>query len=82
MKLQCRRLVRAESTLRSQEWAKGRSVAKVAAYARAPTRPPRWQIILYASGSLSVALSYQAFATYIQFLYIDIFGVRAAGEYE
>lgn len=35
-------------------------------------------MILYASGSLSVALSYQAFATFIQFLYIDIFGLRAA----
>lgn len=41
-------------------------------------RLPRWQTILYASGSLSVALSYQAFATYIQFLYIDVFGLRAA----
>lgn len=41
-------------------------------------RLPRWQMILYASGSLSVALSYQAFATFIQFLYIDIFGLRAA----
>lgn len=41
-------------------------------------RLPRWQMILYASGSLSVALSYQAFATYIQFLYIDVFGLRAA----
>lgn len=41
-------------------------------------RVPRWQMILYASGSLSVALSYQAFATFIQFLYIDIFGLRAA----
>ncbi|HZD11486.1 MAG TPA: MFS transporter [Candidatus Binatia bacterium] len=39
---------------------------------------PRWQMILYASGSLSVALSYQAFATFIQFLYIDVFGLRAA----
>jgi GPH family glycoside/pentoside/hexuronide:cation symporter len=35
-------------------------------------------MVLYASGSLSVALSYQAFATYIQFLYIDVFGLRAA----
>jgi GPH family glycoside/pentoside/hexuronide:cation symporter len=43
-----------------------------------PVRVPRWQTIFYASGSLSVALSYQAFATYIQFLYIDIFGLRAA----
>jgi glycoside/pentoside/hexuronide:cation symporter, GPH family len=45
------------------------------------TRPafhlPRWQMILYASGSLATALSYQAFATYIQFFYIDILGLRA-----
>ncbi|MFW6068190.1 MAG: MFS transporter [Chloroflexota bacterium] len=41
-------------------------------------RIPRWQMVLYASGSLSVALSYQAFATFIQFLYIDVFGLRAA----
>src|SRR5215831_12373302 len=34
--------------------------------------------ILYASGSLGVALSYQAFGTYIQFLYIDILGVKAS----
>lgn len=39
---------------------------------------PYWQKILYASGSLGVALSYQAFATYIQFLYIDILGLKAA----
>ncbi|MDX1662280.1 MAG: MFS transporter [Candidatus Promineifilaceae bacterium] len=39
---------------------------------------PPWQMILYASGSLAVALSYQAFATYIQFLYIDILGLSAA----
>ena len=38
----------------------------------------RRHLILYASGSLAVAVSYQAFATYIQFLYIDIFGLRAA----
>ncbi len=44
----------------------------------AAPRLPRWQLILYASGSVSVALSYQAFATYIQFLYIDVFGLRAA----
>ncbi|RMG97367.1 MAG: MFS transporter [Chloroflexi bacterium] len=43
-----------------------------------PSSPPRWQMLLYASGSLAVALSYQAFATYIQFLYIDVFGLRAA----
>lgn len=39
---------------------------------------PRWQMILYSSGSLATALSYQAFGTYIQFLYIDVFGLRAA----
>lgn len=50
----------------------------MAATTRALPRLPRWQMILYASGSLSVALSYQAFATYIQFLYIDVFGLRAA----
>lgn len=36
------------------------------------------QRFLYAVGSLGVALSYQAFSTYIQFLYIDTLGVRAA----
>jgi GPH family glycoside/pentoside/hexuronide:cation symporter len=42
------------------------------------SRPPtRVQLILYAAGSIGVALSYQAFATFIQFLYIDILGVRA-----
>lgn len=41
-------------------------------------RLPQWQLILYASGSLAVALSYQAFSTYIQFLYIDVLGLRAA----
>jgi glycoside/pentoside/hexuronide:cation symporter, GPH family len=35
-------------------------------------------MILYASGSLAVALSYQSFGTYIQFLYIDILGLPAA----
>jgi len=39
---------------------------------------PRWQLILYSSGSLASAVSYQAFGTYIQFLYIDIYGLRAA----
>jgi GPH family glycoside/pentoside/hexuronide:cation symporter len=34
--------------------------------------------LLYAAGSLGVALSYQAFSAYIQFFYIDILGVRAA----
>lgn len=38
---------------------------------------PRWQMLLYASGSLAVALSYQAFGAYIQFLYIDILGLSA-----
>lgn len=38
---------------------------------------PRWQMILYASGSLAVALSYQSFATYIQFVYIDVLGLAA-----
>lgn len=33
---------------------------------------------LYSTGSLGVALSYQAFSAYIQFFYIDILGVRAA----
>jgi GPH family glycoside/pentoside/hexuronide:cation symporter len=33
--------------------------------------------LLYSAGSLGVALSYQAFSAYIQFLYIDILGVRA-----
>jgi len=41
-------------------------------------RLPRWRKILYASGSLGVALSYQAFGTYIQFLYIDILGIKAS----
>ncbi|GAB4160493.1 MAG: MFS transporter [Candidatus Promineifilaceae bacterium] len=40
-------------------------------------RLPRWQMILYASGSLAVALSYQSFATYIQFVYIDVLGLAA-----
>jgi GPH family glycoside/pentoside/hexuronide:cation symporter len=34
--------------------------------------------LLYATGSLGVALSYQAFGTYIQFLYIDILGLKAS----
>ncbi|MBP6786528.1 MAG: MFS transporter [Candidatus Promineofilum sp.] len=33
--------------------------------------------LLYAAGSLGIALSYQAFSAYIQFLYIDTLGVRA-----
>ncbi|HOU41137.1 MAG TPA: MFS transporter, partial [Promineifilum sp.] len=40
-------------------------------------RTPRSTRLLYAAGSLGVALSYQAFSTYIQFLYIDVLGVRA-----
>jgi GPH family glycoside/pentoside/hexuronide:cation symporter len=36
-----------------------------------------WQKVLYSSGSLGVALSYQAFAFYIQFLYIDRLGLKA-----
>jgi len=40
--------------------------------------PPYWRRLLYASGSLGVALSYQAFGTYIQFLYIDILGLKAS----
>lgn len=43
-----------------------------------PKSLPRWQLILYASGSLATAVSYQAFSTYIQFLYIDVYGLRAA----
>ncbi|HRQ15294.1 MAG TPA: MFS transporter [Promineifilum sp.] len=42
----------------------------------ASTRP--YQRLLYGVGSIGVALSYQAFSTYIQFLYIDTLGVRAA----
>ena len=38
----------------------------------------QWQKLLYASGSLGAALSYQAFTTHIQFLYIDVFGLSAA----
>lgn len=37
----------------------------------------RRHLFLYAAGSLGTALSYQAFSTYIQFLYIDILGLRA-----
>lgn len=37
-----------------------------------------WQKLLYAAGSLGVALSYQVFGTYIQFFYIDILGVKAS----
>lgn len=36
-----------------------------------------WQKLLYAVGSLGTSLSYQAFGTYIQFLYIDILGINA-----
>ncbi len=41
-------------------------------------RLPHGQRLLYASGSLGVALSYQAFGTYIQFLYIDILGLKVS----
>lgn len=33
--------------------------------------------LLYASASVGITLAYQAFSTYIQFLYIDVLGVRA-----
>jgi GPH family glycoside/pentoside/hexuronide:cation symporter len=42
------------------------------------TQISRGLLVLYASGSLATALSYQAFSTYIQFLYIDVLGLRAA----
>ena len=38
----------------------------------------RRHLILYSAGNLATAVSYQAFATYIQFLYIDTYGLRAA----
>lgn len=38
----------------------------------------QWQKLFYASGSLGTALSYQAFTTHVQFLYIDVFGLSAA----
>ena len=41
-------------------------------------RVTNWQKLLYASGSLGVALSYQAFAFYIQFVYIDTLGLKAS----
>jgi glycoside/pentoside/hexuronide:cation symporter, GPH family len=41
-------------------------------------RLTRLHKLLYATGSLGVALSYQAFGTYIQFFYIDILGLKAA----
>lgn len=44
----------------------------------ASQNPSQKQLLLYASGSLATALSYQAFSTYIQFLYIDVLGMRAA----
>lgn len=40
--------------------------------------PARWRILLYSGGSLGVALSYQAVGTYVQFLYIDILGLKAS----
>ncbi len=36
-----------------------------------------WQKLFYSAGSLGAALSYQAFGTYIQFLYIDRLGLKA-----
>jgi glycoside/pentoside/hexuronide:cation symporter, GPH family len=39
---------------------------------------PHGRRLLYASGSLGVALSYQAVGTYVQFLYIDILGLKAS----
>lgn len=37
-----------------------------------------WQKILYSGGALGSALSYLAFGTYIQFLYIDVLGLKAS----
>jgi GPH family glycoside/pentoside/hexuronide:cation symporter len=37
-----------------------------------------WQKILYSSGALGTSLSYLAFGTYIQFLYIDVLGLKAS----
>ncbi|MEX1247400.1 MAG: MFS transporter [Anaerolineales bacterium] len=37
-----------------------------------------WQKVLYSTGALGTALSYLAFGTYIQFLYIDILGLKAS----
>lgn len=36
-----------------------------------------WRKVLYAAGSIGVALSYQTFSAYIQFFYIDILGLKA-----
>ena len=38
----------------------------------------KWQKVLYSSGALGTSLSYLAFGTYIQFLYIDILGLKAS----
>jgi len=37
-----------------------------------------WQKLLYSAGSLGAALSYYAFGTYLQFLYIDRLGLKAS----
>lgn len=37
----------------------------------------QWQKLFYAAGSLGTALSYQAFVTHIQFLYVDVLGLAA-----
>jgi GPH family glycoside/pentoside/hexuronide:cation symporter len=37
-----------------------------------------WQKILYSCGALGTSLSYLAFGTYIQFLYIDVLGLKAS----
>lgn len=39
---------------------------------------PRRLTVLYAAGSFGVALSYQAVGTYLQFLYVDILGLKAS----
>lgn len=50
----------------------------MAVSADVPSSLPRRLLVLYASGSLATAVSYQAFSAYIQFVYIDIFGLTAA----
>jgi len=42
------------------------------------TLPTETSDASFTTGSLGVALSYQAFGTYIQFLYIDILGLKAS----
>ncbi len=41
-------------------------------------RSPHWPRLLYASGSLGVALSYMAVGSQLQFLYIDTLGLKAS----